>query len=696
MSSTVLLTGATGFLGSEVARQLLQDTDCALAALVRADGEEAAVRRLAGTWSGWPELAGAIGGRVQVACGDVALPQLGLDDETYADLSREVTHIVHSAADLRLHAPLDELRATNVQGTANVLELARAARRSGRLERFAHVSTAYVAGRRIGDVPEDALTDAFGFSSSYEQSKYEGERLVRAAADQLPVSIFRPGMVVGHSRSGAIRTFNTLYTPLRLYLTGRLRVLPARRSLRVNLVPVDYVAGAIVRLTFAPEAAGLTFHLIAPDASLPTAGELIDATRQWALERLDLRLPRLLFLPRWGSTPDTLSELLPYFGSRQAFRRDHVDRLLGPYALRWREFLPRLLEYALYTGFLHRSDRTVHEQILYRLKSKSRRVTYHDLAGGKRVTRSAEEVRAEILAAVSAMRALGIGPGDAVAIAGLNSSRYLVLDVAIGLLGAVSVPVYYTSPPAEVAAIVQASGAKLLLIGAPRLLGRLGELPTPCRAGLPIVSFCRESPGAELRGEVIGWDAFLATGAGQRTDGREAERAPVGLDGLATLRYTSGTTGQSKGAIFTHAHLRWLAEATASLLPWQARNRATSWLSCLPMNHVVEGILATYSPYYIPAPLEITFLRSSLCRVSTKRCGKPLPRAGQAGSTWAWGRALSGEGCAPSRARSCGGCCSGRQGWIAARCSSSALPRRARACCVRTGSSGSRSTTRTG
>lgn len=624
MSSTILLTGATGFLGSEVARQLLQDTDCTLVALVRGSGAEAAAQRLVRAWSDWPELAGAVGGRAQVVSGDVTLPQLGLDDETYAGLTRQVTHIVHVAADLRLNAPIDELRVTNVQGVANVLELARAAYRSGGLKRFAHVSTAYVAGCRPGSVPETALTDAFGFSSSYEQTKYEGERLVQAARDELPISVFRPGMIVGHSRSGAIRTFNTLYYPLRLYLTGRLRVLPAHRGLRVNLVPVDYVAEAIVRLTFAPEAAGLTFHLTAPDATLPTAGELIEATRQWALERLGLRLPRLLFLPlplpralsqarrgsprRDSTLGGPLSDLLPYMSSRQAFRRDNVDRLLGSYTLRWREFLPRLLEYAVYTGFLHRSDRTVHEQILYRLRSKSRPVTYHDLAGGQLVTRSAKEVRAEILAAAGAMRALGIRPGDAVAIAGLNSTRYLVLDVAIGLLGAVSVPVYYTSPPAEIAAIVRASGARLLLIGAPRLLERLDELATSCGAELPIVSFCREPPSTELPYEVMGWDAFLALGAGQSTGGGTAKSAPVGFDSLATLRYTSGTTGQSKGAIFQHAHLRWMAESTASLLPWQSRNRATSWLSCLPMSHVVEGILAMYAPYYIPAPLEITFL----------------------------------------------------------------------------------------
>ena len=558
---------------------------------------------------------------MQVLPGDVGQARLGLGEDDYAGLVSGLTHIVHSAADLRVNAPIAELRKTNLQGTAHVLELAQAVQADHRLTRFSHVSTAYVAGGRTGPVPEDALTDAYGFSCAYEFSKYEGERLVQAARADLPISVFRPGMIVGDSATGAIKTFNTFYFPLRLYLGGQLPVIPAGRTQRVNLVPVDYVAEAIVRLTLEPAAAGLNFHLTAPYATLPQAGELVEFVRVWAREQLGLRLSRPLFLslplprgrydpvrpaPRDEGVLAALRTLLPYFNEHLEFRRDNVDRLLGPYPFDWRAFLPHLLAYAVAAGFMHRSDRTVHEQILYRLGSKNRPITYHDIAGDRIVTRPGQEVRQDVLAAMGALKSLGVARGDRVAIAGTNSTRYLTLDVAIGMLGAVSVPVYYTSPPADIDHILAASGARLLFVGFDKVLARLGEL----HADVPVISFCRDP--APVAGAVAGarpvmaWEAFLALGRQQPLDPKP--QSPAGFGDLATLRYTSGTTGRPKGVMFRHGGLRWMGETMAALLPWEARTRRARYLSFLPLNHVVEGILVAYAGYYIPQALDIYFL----------------------------------------------------------------------------------------
>src|SRR5512146_1206565 len=160
--------------------------------------------------------------------------------------------MIHAAADIRLFAPLEELRRTNVEGTRCMLELAHSAHAEHGVGRFAYVSTAYVAGANPGPVAEEELSDRFGSSSPYEQSKYEAELLVRQAAGDLPVSVFRPGIIVGDSRTGFAKAFNTLYYPLRLYLSGKFWAAPAQPSLRVYLVPVDAVAGAIARLALDP------------------------------------------------------------------------------------------------------------------------------------------------------------------------------------------------------------------------------------------------------------------------------------------------------------------------------------------------------------------------------------------------------------------------------------------------------------
>jgi long-chain acyl-CoA synthetase len=652
----LLLTGATGFLGAQVARRLLDETGLTVIALVRAADQASAAKRLSRAWWDWPELVAALTpqaeskpARIEILAGDVSLPNLGLDEAAYTRLARRITHIIHSAADLRLDAPLEELRKTNLQGTANMLELARLAQRDHGLERYAQVSTAYVAGSRNGVIAEadligERLADKHSFSCTYELSKYEAERLVQSARSELPITVFRPGMIVGASDTGEIRTFNTFYFPLRLAMTGKLPIIPADPAMPVNIVPVDYVASAIARLTFDPEAKGLNFHLTAPVESLPRVGELAKFVGAWAREHLGLRLPRPLFVqiplpqnrvrldregaeqselhtrtrrkPLWPELGGLLT-YLPYFGERKQFRRDNVDRLLGPYTLDWREFLPNLLAYAVDHGFMHRSERTVHEQLLARLGSSLRRrssrpVRYFDIVQGKLVHHSAAEVRDEILAAAGSLAALGIRPGERVAIVGLNSTRYLALDAAIGLVGAVSVPLYYTSPPAEIDHVLSASGARLLLIGAPNILERLGEV----QVVLPVVSFCREPAPAGLGRELLSWEAFLALGEGVEVP----LKSPVGFGDLATLRYTSGTTGLPKGVSFQHQHLRWMGQVMASLLPWKARNRTAHYLSFLPMSHVVEGILATYCPYYVPAPLNIYFLED------LKELQRVLPR----------------------------------------------------------------------
>ena len=148
MGDVVLLTGGTGFLGTEVAARLLQRADLEIVSLVLADTDAEAARASDRAWWFQPDLRAELGTRIHAVAGDVAKPTFGLDPGTYADLCDRVTQVVHCAADLRVDATVEELRVTNVTGVANVLGFARSARR---LARLVHVSTAYVAG--LGRAP---------------------------------------------------------------------------------------------------------------------------------------------------------------------------------------------------------------------------------------------------------------------------------------------------------------------------------------------------------------------------------------------------------------------------------------------------------------------------------------------------------------------------------------------------------------
>ncbi|MEN6291164.1 MAG: AMP-binding protein, partial [Methanobacterium sp.] len=474
----------------------------------------------------------------------------------------------------------------------------------------------YVAGGKKGVVSEDSLTSKYGFLSDYEKTKFESEVLVRKSG--FDVSIFRPSMIVGDSSTGYIKTFNTVYVPLRLYLSGKLKIIPVSRSMKINLVPVDYVADSIVKLTFEGEAVNKTFHLTAPVESLPTLEELIEFVREWSEENIDIKLSAPIYMPLnvsllqkisshgylFGKGTDKLLEtvntLSPYFNENREYLRDNTKEIIGPYRYKWQNFLPKLIEFAVYHGFLHRSDRTVHEQALFRLQRSSRPVKYYDIVKGEIKESSSTDIYQNIISASKALQSMGVNKGDKVAVAGYNSTKYLILDIAIGIVGAVSVPIYYTSPLNEIKEILDDSSARILFAGTPQILNDLNEFD----AHISVVSLCKQS--VDRDSEVISWEEFLKKGE----EVNKVIDVPLNFDDTATIRYTSGTTGKPRGVMFTHGNLRWMAEFIASMPPWKDRTSEISYLSFLPMNHVVEGIMGTYAPYYAPASLNLYFLEN--------------------------------------------------------------------------------------
>jgi thioester reductase-like protein len=355
----LLLTGSTGFLGMELLARLLEDTDRRVWAPVRAGDDAEAEARLRATLATLLPDPDTYSERVVAFAADLTQPRLGLRARRREEIAEHVGEIIHSAASVSFTLPLDEARTINVEGTRRMLELAESCHRRGGLTRFAHVSTAYVAGDHRGDFSELDHDLGQGFNNTYEQSKWEAERLVRDRGERLPVQVFRPSIVVGHERSGWTASFNVIYTPLRMYARGALPLIPARRSAPVDIVPVSYVARSILALADAGE--GRTFNLVSgPDA--PTMAELIDFTVSHfdgpPIRTVSPAVYRRTVEPvlMRRATPaqrrwiEQTKVFFPYFSSSVRFRADETRAALAPlgvHAPALGDYFERLLDFAV-------------------------------------------------------------------------------------------------------------------------------------------------------------------------------------------------------------------------------------------------------------------------------------------------------------------------------------------------------------
>jgi len=196
---------------------------------------------------------------------DIRLPGLGLSPEDSRALQSQVRVIIHSAAEVRFNLPLEEVRATNLEGTRQMLEFAHGC---PHLDRFAHVSTLYIAGRREGWVREEPLTHNVGYFNTYTQSKHEAEALV-LAEHKLPVSIYRLSSVMGGG--GHVEQVIRM-----IPFSSEFPMLPGQPNVPVDLVSSEWTGQALALLIARHFEAGAIRHLCTGPDSAPTFGEIMD------------------------------------------------------------------------------------------------------------------------------------------------------------------------------------------------------------------------------------------------------------------------------------------------------------------------------------------------------------------------------------------------------------------------------------
>jgi thioester reductase-like protein len=260
------VTGATGFIGRNLVEKLLQ-REGTVYALVRA-GSRGRLEELRTSL-------GADGARIVPITGDLSQPGLGVSEEDLLTMRGEIDHFFHLAAIYDLTADAEAQEVANVEGTRHAIELA------GALEAgcFHQVSSIAAAGLYKGVWTEEMFEEAEKLDNNpYFRTKHESERLVRDEC-QRPWRVYRPGIVVGDSRTGEIDKIDGPYYFFKTLQRLR-RVAPAWLPIlgieggEINIVPVDYVAAAIDHIAHKPRLNGRAFHLTDPDPH--TAGEVIN------------------------------------------------------------------------------------------------------------------------------------------------------------------------------------------------------------------------------------------------------------------------------------------------------------------------------------------------------------------------------------------------------------------------------------
>ena len=354
----IFVTGSTGYLGGYVVAGLLEEHRDTLNLLVRAKTEQEARERL---WQslqlhfGFPEFVEHIYSRVRVFRGDITAERFGLSDDEYQALVDTTGSVIHCAASLNRKSERQCLN-VNLRGSLEVIQLARRAQNRNGLRRYSHVSTVAVAGKRQNEVvTEDSAIDwARSDYDPYARTKKFCEHMVAQLLTDVPRTIFRPAVVMGDSRRPETSQFDMVQA---FDVLARLPVLPLRPHDRIDIVPANYVAKAIVTIHQKAEPAHGIYHLSAGEGS-QTYHELTDALADSGHWQRPMFMPSLgrpfsrtvnWLADRRGSTghgASLLKVFWPYLEWNTVFTNSRVVAEIGESPARFSTYAYPLLKFS--------------------------------------------------------------------------------------------------------------------------------------------------------------------------------------------------------------------------------------------------------------------------------------------------------------------------------------------------------------
>jgi len=264
-TKTVLITGATGLVGSYLVRVFLENS-YRVYALARGNAKETPEQRVISVLNFWDETTlNKKSDNLYILEGDITKEKLGLDESIIDLLKKEVDEVLHCAALTKLNSSLNDLRKVNVTGTENILKLCVSWNNNAKLKKISYISTIFIYGDYSGAFDENNGDVGQKFNTFYEQSKFEAEKLVEQYRNRgLWIDIFRPCAVIGESITGKIPSFNyALQQLIYIWSKGLLDYFPAGYSLKACFI--DELCQSIFHISSKSIEKNKTYHPFGPD-----------------------------------------------------------------------------------------------------------------------------------------------------------------------------------------------------------------------------------------------------------------------------------------------------------------------------------------------------------------------------------------------------------------------------------------------